>query len=123
MKEDIGTHSEPLNASRKQRRKALTSVKHKHKLVSKVVASRFKHLAIAANEENVEMSDENIALFMEDKAEQYPLTQAAFKQFAEARRALTFLAVSEKSLRDMPGLPQYTKDGVQTQNKTDDISI
>ena len=89
----------------------------------KVVNNRFKKLALAAAEENVEMTDDNIAAFIDNKnAEQFPKTQVAFEEFKQARQALTFLSVSEKSLKEMLGLPQYRKDGVQTQETKDDIS-
>lgn len=69
------------------------------------------------------MNDDQVQMFLDDKgAEQYPEVQTAFNEFAQARRALTFLSVSEKSLKEMDGLPQYIKNGVQSQETTDNIS-
>lgn len=88
-----------------------------------MVNNRFQKLGLAAHNENVEMTDEQIAGFIDNQLlEQFPLTQQAFNEFRQARQALTFLSVSEKSLKDMLGLPQYRKDGIQAQEKTDGIS-
>lgn len=123
MKQNKTPDSEPLSASRKQRKKALTSVKLKRSRVLKVVNNRFQKLGLAAHNENVEMTDDQIAGFIDNQLlEQFPLTQQAFNEFRQARQALTFLSVSEKSLKDMLGLPQYRKDGIQAQEKTDGIS-
>lgn len=98
-------------------------MKHKRSRVLKVVNNRFQKLGLAAHNENVEMTDEQIAGFIDNQLlEQFPLTQQAFNEFRQARQALTFLSVSEKSLKDMLGLPQYRKDGIQAQEKTDGIS-
>ena len=122
MKEDTTQHSEPLAASRKDRRKALTSVNKKSALVLKVVDNRFQKLALAASQENVEMNDDQIAMFLDNKMEEtFPLTQKAFNEFKEARKALTFLSVSRKSIKEMQGLPQFRKDDVQTKKEENDI--
>lgn len=88
-----------------------------------MVNNRFQKLGLAAHNENVEMTDDQIAGFLDNQmSEQFPQTQSAFNEFRQARQALTFLSVSEKSLKEMLGLPQYRKNGIQAQEKTDGIS-
>lgn len=93
-------------------------MKLKRSRVLKVVNNRFQKLGLAAHNENVEMTDDQIAGFIDNQLlEQFPLTQQAFNEFRQARQALTFLSVSEKSLKDMLGLPQYRKDGIEHKKK------
>lgn len=100
----------------------MTSVRHKKSRVLKVVNNKFKKLALAAAEEKVEMTDEQIVDFIDNKmSETFPKTQTIFNEFRQARQALTFLSVSEKSLKEMLGLPQYRKDGVQAQEEVNDL--
>jgi hypothetical protein len=94
-------HNQEPKVNRKDRREAIRQIKLKEKRVLKVVKNKFKHLAEEINRADQEMTDELIAGYMENKyTQEFPEIQRYFNEFSEARRALTFLSVQKKAVKD-----------------------
>lgn len=110
--------------NRRDRREAIRQIKLKEKRVLKVVKNKFMHLAEEIGKEDQEMTDELIAGYMEKKyTEEFPEIQRYFTEFSEARRALTFLSVQKKAVKDWNKTQQNNNEQIREMASIQEVSV
>jgi hypothetical protein len=110
--------------NRRDRREAIRQIKLKEKRVLKVVQNKFKHLAEEIHREDQEMTDELIAGYMENKyTQEFPEIQRYFNEFSEARRALTFLSVQKKAVKDWNKTQQNGNDEISEMASIQEVPL
>lgn len=110
--------------NRRDRREAIRQIKLKEKRVLKVVQNKFKHLAEEIQREDQEMTDELIAGYMENKyTQEFPEIQRYFNEFSEARRALTFLSVQKKAVKDWNKTQQNGNDEISEMASIQEVPL